>query len=90
MDIFTFSRSSHIINIYLNAVELKRFFLTELNREFFVSVMTHRPPPNSLDIKYSTEKLKLISLEHSEIHDSDGISSTRQDVILEDILDFKI
>ena len=53
--------------------------------------MTYGPSKNSLETKYSTEKLKLIPLEHSEIHYSDGIRSTdRQDVILEDILDSKI
>ena len=53
--------------------------------------MTYGPSKNSLETKYSTEKLELIPLEHSEIHYSDGISSTpRQDVILENILDSKI
>ena len=68
----------------------REFFLQNLI-ENFVSVMTYGPSKNSLETKYSTEKLKLIPLEHSEIHYSDGISSTpRQDVILEDILDSKI
>ena len=59
----------------------KDFFLTELFREFFVLVMSHRPRPKSLGMKNQTNTLKLTTLEHSTIPSPDGIHPThRQDI----------
>ena len=77
----TFYRFSHFTNINLNPVQIERFFLTEFYREFFVSVMSHRPAPKSPGMEYQAKKLKLTPLEHSKPPSPDEIHpSHRQDI----------
>ena len=79
----SFSRSSHFANIYLNQVRLQ-FFSYRILQRIFVAIITHRPPPKSLDIKILKnliKKLKMIPWERSKTHSPVEIHPThRQDI----------
>ena len=69
-----------ILQIFI-LIKSDRVFLTEFYREFFVSVMSRRPAPKSLEMEYQAKKLKLTPLEHSKTHSPDEIHPThRQDI----------
>ena len=86
LDSFTFSRYNHFTNIYLNSIQLEREsrvyrFFSEFLREFSVSVMRHRPAPNSPGMKFQTKKFKLTPLEYLKTHSLDEMHPThRQDI----------
>ena len=76
------SSNTEVVTIWLvtNPQTLENFSYRILKR-LLVIVMTHRPSLNSMDVKNSTEKLKQIPLEHSEIHFPSGShSNNRQDI----------